>query len=83
LARESRESLGVIESPNKKGMAWGYQKNGFGLGDGHNSLFGLPSFIQSIFYNPEFNVENTCFLDVTSFSIIHIRRINIKDFNVL
>ena len=60
--------LGVIKNPNAYGPGCDFQDNGLYLG-GKESKYGLPTFNQSYFYNPDFYYENFCFGDSTKFYI--------------
>jgi gliding motility-associated-like protein len=60
--------LGVIENPNTSGAGSDYIDNGIFL-KGKNSKFGLPTFNQSYFYNPDFYFEGLCYGDTTKFYI--------------
>ena len=62
--------LGVFHNPNAYGSATNYSDNGVYLA-GKNSKFGLPTFNQSYFYNPEFTYENFCYGDTTKFTIVN------------
>jgi gliding motility-associated-like protein len=60
--------LGVIQYPEKSGTACNYIEDYLYL-KGGQAKFGLPNFIQSYFFIPEFSAEHTCFGDTTLFSI--------------
>jgi gliding motility-associated-like protein len=62
--------LGVIANPNAYGSSSNYSDNGVSLG-GRNSKYGLPTFNQSYFFNPEFYYENQCFGDTTKFRVVN------------
>ncbi len=60
-------SLGAIASPNEAGTACNYNASAINLGAMSN--FGLPTFIQSYFFTPQFAFENICFGETTNFTI--------------
>lgn len=60
--------LGVINAPNEKGTSCDLVIDGVHLG-GRLSQFGLPTFIQSFFYDLGFDYADTCFLANTSFEL--------------
>ncbi|MEA3494526.1 MAG: PKD domain-containing protein, partial [Bacteroidota bacterium] len=59
--------LGCINKPNKKGSACNYIDQGLTLPMGGNK--GLPTFLQSYFYLPDIEIENTCLGDSTAFNL--------------
>ncbi|MBT6834532.1 MAG: T9SS type B sorting domain-containing protein [Bacteroidetes bacterium] len=59
--------LTIIKFPNKKGAKCGWVANGMKFLTGTG--YGLPDFIQSYFFIPDFNAENTCFGDTTLLSL--------------
>ncbi|MBT7826062.1 MAG: T9SS type B sorting domain-containing protein [Bacteroidetes bacterium] len=59
--------LTIIKFPNKKGAKCGWGANGMKFLTGTG--YGLPDFIQSYFFIPDFNAENTCFGDTTLLSL--------------
>lgn len=59
--------LDVVNNPDMAGAAANFQANAVNVG--REVYFGLPTFIQSYFYNPEFSYENICFEDTTDFTI--------------
>lgn len=67
VAREDKY-LGIINSPNAFGSACKYSDKGFYLA-GKDSKFGLPTFNQSYFYNPEYQFRNFCYGDSTEFIV--------------
>ena len=67
VAFHDSDSLGVIEFPDRKGLASGYRKNGIYL-SGRKSLQGLPTFNQSLFRKTEMLSQNFCLGDSTNFS---------------
>ncbi len=73
VARRNSAYLGLINFPEKDGLLCNYIDNGHHLGNATpnpQSQFGLPTFIQSYFYNPGFTHTNNCYLDTTLFSVI-------------
>ncbi|WP_047789275.1 T9SS C-terminal target domain-containing protein [Tenacibaculum mesophilum] len=60
-------TLGVINDPNKLGVACNYEHDAVNLEDGL-SYFGLPNFIQSYFRN-RITTENQCVFDTFTFSL--------------
>lgn len=67
VAREDKY-LGIINSPNAYGAGCKYVDKAFYLA-GKDSKFGLPTFNQSYFYNPEYSFENFCYGDTTIFKV--------------
>ena len=53
VARHNSSYLGVINNPNSSGSACNYNNSGVNLA-GRTSVWGLPFFIQSYFYNKSF-----------------------------
>lgn len=72
--------LAVIEEPDEAGTACDYSNNGIYLGSG-TAQYGLPTFIQSFFYNPEFSAENVCFRDTTQFYIQDLSNVDSMRWN--
>ncbi|MEA3495877.1 MAG: PKD domain-containing protein, partial [Bacteroidota bacterium] len=68
VAQYNSEYLGVISFPDSIGISCQFKKNGIYL-NGKMSAFGLPTFIQSYFFIPDFDVKNTCFGDTSKFLI--------------
>lgn len=60
--------LGIINNPNELGAAANLNINGLDLGT--ISYGGLPTFNQSIFFDPTIYFEKTCLGDVTEFELI-------------
>ncbi|MEA3496721.1 MAG: hypothetical protein U9R42_11875, partial [Bacteroidota bacterium] len=60
--------LGVIEYPEKEDTSCNYIENYLYL-NGRKAQAGLPVFIQSYFFIPEFTADNLCFGDTTVFGI--------------
>lgn len=50
IARKYQHYLGVINYPNAKGLACGYDNEGIFLGEAEESIWGLPTFIQDNLY---------------------------------
>ncbi|NLJ06528.1 MAG: PKD domain-containing protein [Sphingobacteriales bacterium] len=67
VAREDKY-LGIINAPNAYGAACKYVDKAFYLA-GRDSKFGLPTFNQSYFYNPEYQFKNFCYGDSTEFIV--------------
>ncbi|MCM2301324.1 MAG: T9SS type B sorting domain-containing protein [Flavobacteriaceae bacterium] len=68
VAVEHSTFLDVINKPNELGVGAAYQNNGVELG-GKRARLGLPPFIQS-YFNISIQVENLCFGNPTSFSLL-------------
>ncbi|MEA3495802.1 MAG: PKD domain-containing protein, partial [Bacteroidota bacterium] len=68
-AARSQNHLGVINYPNKKGNSCNYVDKGLYNGQYWGVSYGLPDFIQSYFFIPDFDVKNTCFGDTAKFLI--------------
>jgi len=69
VARDDKY-LGTINSPNAYGTACKYIDKSFYLAN-KESKFGLPTFNQSYFYNPEYSFENFCYGDTTLFNVMN------------
>lgn len=67
IAKENRDYLSVINNPNERGTDCFYREFAVSL-QGNLCLMGLPNFLSSYFYNPTFDVKNTCLGDTTFFS---------------
>ncbi|WP_198520100.1 T9SS type B sorting domain-containing protein [Lacinutrix sp. Bg11-31] len=67
LTNEDKIFLDIIEEPNVVGTGANYINRGLEL-NGRTCYLGLPPFIQS-YFNVQFNVENTCLGDTTTFSL--------------
>ncbi|WP_191906924.1 T9SS type B sorting domain-containing protein [Adhaeribacter soli] len=65
--------LNVINRPNLKGLACRFILNGFNLNPLNigniQSGFFLPTFIQSYFYRPKIDLQQTCFGDTARFQL--------------
>jgi gliding motility-associated-like protein len=68
FSRYESPYLGVINAPNAAGTTCGYIDDGIYLA-GKTSAFGLPNFIQSLFYQPSFTFSNTCLTEPTHFAV--------------
>jgi gliding motility-associated-like protein len=67
VARRYQSNIGVINFPNELGQDCSYIDVGVNL-QGKQSLFGLPTYIQSYFYEgQDFNFNNNCLNDTTFF----------------
>ena len=66
VARYNKDFLGVVNNPNEKGANCNYVDSGQFIGN-RKSLKGLPFFIQSYFFKPDFEAVGTCFGDSTHF----------------
>ena len=66
IAAVNRPYLSIINEPAIKGKECLYETDIIDL-EGHNSLMGLPNFIQSYFYRPDFSMEGSCYGDITQF----------------
>jgi len=69
VARDDKY-LGTINRPNAYGTACQYVDKSFYLAN-KESKFGLPTFNQSYFYNPEYSFENFCYGDTTLFNVMN------------
>jgi gliding motility-associated-like protein len=74
VARGNSCEIGVIMSPNKKGLKCGFIERYIFMKSKYPSFCGLPGdglpdFIQSYFFIPDFKAENTCYSDTTLFSL--------------
>ena len=67
IANYESTNLGVINDPNKIGIACDLQTSAIDLGS-RKSLLGLPSFNQS-FFNPTFSIKNLCLGSTTEFNL--------------
>lgn len=67
IANYESTNLGVINDPNKIGIACDLQTKAIDLG-GRKSLLGLPAFNQS-FFNPTFSINNLCLGSTTEFNL--------------
>lgn len=65
---DDNEYLDVINNPNAVGNACDYQINGVYL-EGRKCKIGLPPFIQSFFHIEGIMTEDTCFGNLTKFSL--------------
>ncbi|MFC2114744.1 hypothetical protein ACFLRI_05290, partial [Bacteroidota bacterium] len=62
--------LCVIENPNKKGSLCNYKTNQFCLGSGNGTYcYGLPDYLTSYFFIPDFTATPLCIGDTTWFEI--------------
>jgi hypothetical protein len=66
VARYNKDFLGVVNNPNEKGANCNYVDSGQYIGT-RKSLKGLPFFLQSYFFKPDFEAVGTCFGDSTHF----------------
>ena len=71
IASENRPYINVINNPNSMGANCNYKAEAVTFSNA-TSLMGLPNFVQTWNYKPEFKVENTCYGDTTYFSFIEI-----------
>ncbi|MBT4969369.1 MAG: PKD domain-containing protein, partial [Bacteroidetes bacterium] len=67
-SNQSSDYLGVINYPNLAGINCSFVDSGFYLG-GKQSIRGLPIFIQSYFFKPDFEAIGTCEGDTTQFYV--------------
>ena len=76
-----KSNLGIINNPNRPGLACNYNEvnnisnNGLNLNNGE-SLIGLPNFISSFLKIPHFTYYNQCHHDTTEFQITNKTNIN-------
>lgn len=67
IASENRPYLNIINNPNLIGDDCNFQTEAVKFSQA-TSLMGLPNFVQTWFYKPTFDFNNTCFLDSTEFT---------------
>jgi gliding motility-associated-like protein len=80
VARKGAAFLGVIENPNRPGIACNYKENGLSLGS-KTGLLGLPNFIQSYFDIPPFDYDTKCDGDETDFTLLNTSNIDQATWN--
>tara|TARA_B110000046_G_scaffold86197_1_gene94280 strand:+ start:9135 stop:12989 length:3855 start_codon:yes stop_codon:yes gene_type:complete len=68
VANNLHNYLSIINSPNSLGLSCNYEHDAILLNPGSCNL-GLPTFIQSYFFNTSIVYNNTCFGDTTNFSL--------------
>jgi len=68
IAREYQRDLDVINNPNTIGLGCNYEYEAIHL-EGKISRLGLPPFISTFFYIEGIDFENTCFEDLTKFTL--------------
>ena len=66
--RRTNPYIDVINNPNKPGASCNYVNNALYL-NGRAGLKGLPTFMQSYFFVPDFTAKPLCYGDSTHFSI--------------
>ncbi len=66
IASENSDYLNAINKPNELGNDCNFENKAVTFTQS-TSLMGLPNFAQSWFYQPSFDVFNTCYLDTTTF----------------
>lgn len=66
IAKENRNYLSAILSPNLKGLSCSYSEFEINLLDGM-SLMGMPNFLPYFFYEPQILVGGECLGDTTKF----------------
>jgi gliding motility-associated-like protein len=67
IANENRPTLNSINKPSLVGEACGFEEKSIEFDNGI-SLMGLPNFVQTWFYQADFDYKNTCLADSTLFS---------------
>ena len=67
IAKENKSQLSRINFPNKQGKACEFVEIALHFKNG-NSLMGLPNFVSTWFYKPDFDYQNHCLNDSTIFS---------------
>jgi gliding motility-associated-like protein len=80
VSRYQRSMLGVIENPNRPGIACNYNQDGIDLG-AKKALNGLPNFIQSFFDIPPVDYDTKCDGDETLFTILNQSNIDQVSWN--
>lgn len=80
VARKGSSFLGVIENPNRPGLACNYNENGVSLGS-KTGLLGLPNFVQSYFDIPPFDYDTKCDGDETVFTLLNSSNIDQASWN--
>jgi gliding motility-associated-like protein len=66
IAKENRDYLSAILSPNLQGLSCNYSEYEINLQDGM-SLMGLPNFLPFYFYDPQILANGKCLGDTTQF----------------
>lgn len=80
VSRYQRSMLGVIENPNRPGIACNYNQDGIDLGV-KKALNGLPNFIQSFFDIPPVDYDTKCDGDETLFTMLNESNIDQVNWN--
>ncbi|HLO91664.1 MAG TPA: gliding motility-associated C-terminal domain-containing protein [Lentimicrobium sp.] len=80
VTRKNVSVLGVIENPNRSGVACNYNENGQSLGAGKGML-GLPNFISSFLNVPPLDYDTKCDGDLTQFKMLNTSNIDFVDWN--
>ncbi len=75
IASENRPQLNAINKPNQLGESCNYEEEIVTFTHG-TSLMGLPNFVQTWFYKPSFDVDNTCYLDSTLFTFYQYQNVD-------
>jgi PKD repeat protein len=68
--------LGCINNPDKKGIACDYNDSAVNFSPPGFVKMSLPTFLQSYFYLPDIEIENTCLGDSTSFTMRETSKID-------
>ncbi|MDD4598308.1 MAG: gliding motility-associated C-terminal domain-containing protein [Lentimicrobiaceae bacterium] len=80
VARKGSAYLGVIENPNRPGIACNYNENGLSIAS-KTGLLGLPNFVQSYFDIPPFDYDTKCDGDETVFTLLNTSNIDQATWN--
>ncbi len=75
VTRYQKNTLGVIENPNRPGRSCKYNQDGLNLG-AKKTLNGMPNFVQSYFDIPAIDFDTKCEGDETMFSLLNTSNID-------
>jgi len=74
VARYESDTIGIIENPNRPGLACNYDNDGLAIVN--ESVAGMPNFVQSFFDIPVFTYIHHCYGDSTIFKITNTANID-------
>lgn len=80
VLRRNEFVLGVIENPNREGIACNYDESSLGLVD-VKAFNGLPNFVSSFLNIPAVNYDTKCFGDDTEFTLLNTSNIDNVDWD--
>lgn len=80
VLRRNEFVLGVIENPNRPGLACNYNESVLGLIEA-KAFNGLPNFVSSFFDIPAVNYDTKCYGDETSFTMLNTSNIDYVDWD--